>query len=263
VENNSISAPLRTSPIASSPDAFPWALTVAAIAGMLGVLGIVMIAGIVQFLVAHGGDLNALKSAALGMFGISLQAIAEIAVLIYLALVVPQLAHTSLAGLGFTKLDGRSLRIVAGGIVVMFLVLTVAGSALSNALHFKSEEEAVHVLLSLHTWPEKFWFVIMAAVLAPVFEESVFRLFLFNAMHRWWGFWPAAVTSSVLFGLAHAQAPFVPQMLIAICLPLALGGFVLCWVYATTRNAWAPILTHGVCNLISSVLVIVAPQLAK
>jgi membrane protease YdiL (CAAX protease family) len=100
-------------------------------------------------------------------------------------------------------------------------------------------------------------------VLAPAFEESVFRLVLFNAMRQWWGFWPGAIVSSILFGLAHAQPPFTSAMFLSISLPLAVGGIVLCWVYAKTNNAWSSMITHGGFNALSLILLVVFPQLAK
>jgi membrane protease YdiL (CAAX protease family) len=82
-------------------------------------------------------------------------------------------------------------------------------------------------------------------------------------MRAWWGFWPGAIVSSVLFGLAHAQPPFVPAMFVSLSLPLAIGGLILCSVYARTGSMWSNIITHSSFNALSVLLITVAPQLAK
>lgn len=263
MENSSISQGFQNSPIASSPNAFPWVWSLLALGGAVVLLLGIMFVGCVQFFLVHGYSVVLLNYALTKTsFGVVLQGIAELAVIIYLLFVVPALAHTSLAGLGFRTPSSRALAYIGAGIVLMFVVVTALSSLLTNVLHAKAPEEAVQIFLSLRTVAEKASFGFFAGAVAPVWEEFVFRIFLFNALFRWWGFWPAAIVSSVLFGAAHAQQGGVASN-IAITVPLAAGGFVLCWLYATTRNAWACILTHGIFNLISLGLLTVAPQLAK
>lgn len=50
-------------------------------------------------------------------------------------------------------------------------------------------------------------FFLMTLVLAPVLEEAVFRLGIFGWFRRHWnmGFWPAAVLSSLAFGIYHGN----------------------------------------------------------
>jgi uncharacterized protein len=57
-------------------------------------------------------------------------------------------------------------------------------------------------------------------ILPPVFEETVFRGFVFPALARRWGVVPGALISSILFGLAHAQANldlYTYIMALALC----------------------------------------------
>jgi membrane protease YdiL (CAAX protease family) len=133
---------------------------------------------------------------------------------------------------------------------------------LQTLLHFKQQEEAIAVFTRATGW-QRFAFVLFGVVFAPAFEEAVFRLVLFNAMRKWWGLVAGAIASSILFGLAHSQPPFTPSMLACIALPLALGGIVLCYVYARTNNAWASFLTHGIFNGFTFALLMLFPQLAK
>jgi membrane protease YdiL (CAAX protease family) len=48
-----------------------------------------------------------------------------------------------------------------------------------------------------------------------------------------------------------------------LTLPLAVGGVILCAVYAKTENAYAPMITHGLFNAVSFVALFYAPQLGQ
>jgi hypothetical protein len=96
---------------------------------------------------------------------------------------------------------------------------------------------------------------LLAVVIAPVAEELTFRVFIFNVGLRYASFWPAAIVSGVLFSLAHADKfAFVP---------LALGGIILCGVYYRSRNAFASMITHGIFNGLSVVLLFFGPASLK
>jgi uncharacterized protein len=80
-------------------------------------------------------------------------------------------------------------------------------------------------------------------VTAPIVEEIVFRGYLFPALTRWRGPWPAAIITGVLFGAAHV-AVHPPQVL----LPLAVLGFALCLVYWFTGSLLPCIGLHAAHN---------------
>ncbi len=83
-------------------------------------------------------------------------------------------------------------------------------------------------------------FLATAAVLAPVFEEIMFRGFLLPALTRYFPVWGAIALSALLFSLAHLSLSEV--------LPLAALGSVLGFVYTRSRSLLAPILLHGLWN---------------
>jgi membrane protease YdiL (CAAX protease family) len=64
-------------------------------------------------------------------------------------------------------------------------------------------------------------FLLVAVVMAPVFEEIVFRGFLFRGFANSWGWVWGALASAAIFGAAHMQ--------LDVFLPLAALGFVLAW----------------------------------
>jgi len=262
VENSS---PSPTSPalaIAFPPNAFGVGSVI-----LTAIIGIIIFlvppfAGTIVWLVTHGMDVAALNRGLFGLLGIGLQSAGEVAVILFLLAVLPPVARMSLRDLGLRPPARSDTGRIVGAIVLMFVLVTALGSLLSTALHFKTPELAVQVFTHMRGW-QKVLFAIFAVIVGPVWEEFVFRIFLFNAMRKWWGFWPGAIVSSILFGLAHAQPPFTPVMLLALSLPLAVGGIILCAVYTRTGSAWSNMITHASFNGLSLLLITVAPQLAK
>lgn len=86
-------------------------------------------------------------------------------------------------------------------------------------------------------------FILVAVVMAPFFEEIVFRGFLFRGFANSWGWLWGALASATLFGLAHLQ--------LDVFFPLAALGFMLAWVYRRTGSLWTCIAMHALFNSIA------------
>ncbi len=83
-------------------------------------------------------------------------------------------------------------------------------------------------------------FFFTAVVMAPFFEEMMFRGFLLASLTRYCSVNVAILLSSFLFAIAHLNLSEV--------LPLAGLGMILGIVYTRTRNLWVPMLLHGLWN---------------
>ena len=83
-------------------------------------------------------------------------------------------------------------------------------------------------------------FILVAVVMAPLFEEIVFRGFLFRGFANSWGWKWGALASGVVFALAHLQ--------LDIFVPLAVLGVALAWVYRRTGSLWTCIVMHALFN---------------
>ena len=86
-------------------------------------------------------------------------------------------------------------------------------------------------------WPN-LWSVLALCVVTPVIEECVFRGIL---LHRWsvkWDLRWAVITSSILFGLVHADP-----------IGATAFGLAMAWLYLRTQSLWVPIVCHGLNNL--------------
>lgn len=84
--------------------------------------------------------------------------------------------------------------------------------------------------------------VAVVAVVGPIAEEILFRFFLFRGL-RQFGFWVAALSSSVIFGLAHQNFfQFVYAGFFGVCF---------CCVYERYGTLKAPLFVHIVSNTLS------------
>jgi membrane protease YdiL (CAAX protease family) len=82
--------------------------------------------------------------------------------------------------------------------------------------------------------------LILAAVLAPVFEECLFRGILLPLLARRLGTGAAVLLSSVAFASIHFHLPsLVPLCVVAV-------GFSLGYLYA--GSLWVPIVMHALFN---------------
>ena len=77
-----------------------------------------------------------------------------------------------------------------------------------------------------------------AGLLAPVFEELVFRGLLYRAWERRFGWFAAMLLVSVVFGLYHRHfwSAFA-------------GSIVFVCLYRRTGSLWAPIIVHSIANI--------------
>ncbi len=245
MRNNSTWARLPLSPTAWPPEAWKIPLTLLA---AFGAVAVFFVSAVIFVAIAAAAKLidphHPVISADLALI---LQVASYLPLAAYVAAVLPPLSQVSLSTLGLRRPSGRDVAIALAGIVVMFLVVDIAGAIASELTHRHDTEAAVALLQQLHSPVEKLTFVLVALVLAPMVEELTFRVFIFNAFTRYTPVWFAALASGLLFGLVHMQSR---DQFFTISLPLAVGGVVLAYVYATTRCYWANVLTHAGFNAI-------------
>lgn len=108
-------------------------------------------------------------------------------------------------------------------------------------------------------------FVFLAAVMAPFFEEVIFRGFIFNAFRnmfsegRVFGLlgqnkriadYAAITVSALIFAGAHMDASAFPQLFVI--------GIVLAEVYRRSGSLVCPMMLHAMNNLVATVLIVFA-----
>jgi membrane protease YdiL (CAAX protease family) len=85
-------------------------------------------------------------------------------------------------------------------------------------------------------------------VFSNFYEEFIYRGFLLAGLTVLFGFWPAAILSSLAFGFSHDQYPLALQMLVA-----GVGVFW-CWIVRRTRSIWAAWGAHMVADIVIDVI---------
>lgn len=138
--------------------------------------------------------------------------------------------------------------------VFMVFPIAVALGNLSSFLASKmtggEAENGINVFLS----GDNPLAMLMVAVLAPIFEELVFRKLIIDRTRRY-GELTAIMYSSIAFGLFHCN---LYQIFYAFAIGVVLG-----YVYVRTGNVLLTIIIHFIINSTSSVLAPLAPEVYK
>lgn len=87
---------------------------------------------------------------------------------------------------------------------------------------------------------------LLIAIIAPVFEEIVYRGLLWGAVQQRWGRWAAFGVSTAVFAVAHLEWSRAPLLLV-IAIPIGLARLY-------TGNLTASIVAHQVTNLLPGVV---------
>jgi membrane protease YdiL (CAAX protease family) len=93
---------------------------------------------------------------------------------------------------------------------------------------------------------------VTAVLAAPLAEELLFRGLVYRLARRTWGPWPAAVVSSLAFGLIHGE-PWFLFGLVGL-------GLILAYLYETTGSLLAPVIAHALHNAVSLYLIVEDPD---
>jgi membrane protease YdiL (CAAX protease family) len=177
-----------------------------------------------------------------------LQDLSYIPPVIFLLTIVPRLAKRTLAELGIGRFRIRdAVRGFLGAISAWLAVAIVSVSydAVTRVEHHQNE-----LALFKHLDPmQTFVAVVTAVVLAPLFEELLFRFFLFNALLRYMPVSVAVVLSGAIFGIAHGQ--------IDVALLLAVCGMVLAVVYYRSKSFWTNAIAHACFNGFTTIALLV------
>lgn len=90
-------------------------------------------------------------------------------------------------------------------------------------------------------------------ILPPVFEELLFRGYLFGKLRGRFSFIVAALVSSITFGLIHGQ--------INVAIDTFVLGMFLAYLRESTGAVWASMILHGLKNGLAYFLLFIAPLL--
>lgn len=92
-------------------------------------------------------------------------------------------------------------------------------------------------------------FALLAVAVAPVLEELLFRGLVLRGLMLRFGFWPAALASSAVFGLLHATAADASGLLVVVSITAL--GLVLCLLARRTGRLGPGIGVHALHNAVA------------
>lgn len=254
MRNNSTWARSALSPTPWAPSAWPLAGVVFV---ALGVAVLSIAAPLAYFAFAvRRGLLDAHQPFANPEQVLVAQLVGYAPVALFLLAILPRLARVPLFDLGVRPPTPRALGSGILGTIAMWLLVSLTSGIVFALTKRHDTENAIALLQHMKTPVDQVAFFVLACVLAPMIEELIFRVFLFNALTRYVSVTSAIVGSGAIFGLVHALGAPATQ-LVTVAIPLAVGGMVLAYVYARTRNYWANVTTHGLFNAISVVAIFV------
>ncbi|MGC3991304.1 MAG: CPBP family intramembrane metalloprotease [Chthoniobacteraceae bacterium] len=94
-----------------------------------------------------------------------------------------------------------------------------------------------------HDYPAIAETIVLAAIVAPIFEEFIFRGFLYGVARRYLGMVPAIILVSTLFGAIHSNLAVLPGLtLLSVCF---------CLAYEATGSLFTSMIMHALFNLTS------------
>ncbi|WP_115514776.1 CPBP family intramembrane glutamic endopeptidase [Xanthomonas arboricola] len=136
--------------------------------------------------------------------------------------------------------------LIAAAVFVLSNLVSVAASALGIKpvpTNLPLMEEAIQ------QWPLAL--ALFAVVIAPAYEELLFRRVLFGRLLAAGRPWLGIVLSGALFALVH-EVPGIsgngPAAIAQLWLVYGSMGAAFAWLYWRTGTLWAPIAAHGINN---------------
>ncbi len=125
---------------------------------------------------------------------------------------------------GFFKIS--FFRTLATGAILLFFAYPLIGlSETINQWLFgggSGKQSIVEFFSGSRTIDQRVMIIVFAVAIAPVFEEFLFRFFIYGVLKRYFGCFFGVVFSALLFSAAHAHFPsFVPLFVLGSCFAIA------------------------------------------
>lgn len=145
-------------------------------------------------------------------------------------------------------LFGLSLLLYLAMLPPLWLISAIYQLLLQQAGHDFYLQDVAQILTVPAAWTMRIALLFIVVVVAPVFEEIIFRGILLPFIVRRFGFWPGIVLVSLIFGGLHLHLPSF--------LPLFLLSVVFCLAFARTQSLLVPIGMHMAFNGVTVALLL-------
>ncbi|HVX58885.1 MAG TPA: type II CAAX endopeptidase family protein [Candidatus Saccharimonadales bacterium] len=139
-----------------------------------------------------------------------------------------------------------------GGFAVFYLLLIIGGVLVSYFLPgINTDQKQDLGFNNLITTSDNIFAFLALVIVPPLGEEPLVRGYLFSGLRARWRFWPAAILTSLLFGVAHLEFGNGQPLVWAAGIDTFLLSLVLVYLRESTGALYAGILVHIVNNLIA------------
>lgn len=172
------------------------------------------------------------------------------ALLAALAFLGRRLLGLRAADLGLRRPSPGSLGFAAAAAGGLWILSILANIVQIRA--FGQNPQSLVVSVGAHTGPVAFALdLVTGAAVAPFAEEILFRGLIFGGLAQRLPVTVAATASALLFAVSHG---------LGVVAPIFVLGLGLAYVYVRAGTIWAPMVTHGVVNAVSLLLVFAGPK---
>ncbi|HEX8917592.1 MAG TPA: type II CAAX endopeptidase family protein [Chloroflexota bacterium] len=153
--------------------------------------------------------------------------------------------------IGWRPVSSRTLVLAAASAIPILIAATLVFAlfnALFPGLHIQGNERDLFGSPQHISDAERVVMFVLAAIEAPLVEETLFRGILYQGLRRYftgrlrdqWAVAAAAVTSGALFALIHLEPHTLPMLLIL--------GVALAYVFERANSLYASALVHCIIN---------------
>ena len=127
---------------------------------------------------------------------------------------------------GFSKLSFTRALFTGGVLLLAAYPLIALGDALARNFFSggagSSRQQIVDLFTGSESIGQRVLIIFLAVVIAPIFEEFVFRFFLYGVFKRYLGWFLGLVLTASLFAIVHTHLPsFVALFVLGACLTIA------------------------------------------
>ncbi len=138
---------------------------------------------------------------------------------------------------GATNLGAALLRGLAAGAVTALLAWLYLQAIANVELFSALQEEVARLRVDVGGF---FWLALTGIVVAPIFEEYIFRGLVYRGLRRSYGPLLSILGSAALFAIVHPPISVIPVFVLG----LAAG-----WSFERSRHLIAPIAAHMIYNV--------------
>lgn len=163
-------------------------------------------------------------------------------------------AGSWIAGVGWRLPRPGDIPTIAVWSALVYATRFVTGIVLVRLIPSLQDQELSNVDASSHSVATIVVLFVVTVIAAPLVEELFFRGLVLRAGMRRFGFWPAMIGSSVLFGLAHSYQLGTVTGGLYLGLIMFTFGFLQCLLVRRTGHLGQSIGVHATTNAIAMII---------